>query len=553
LPRPLLDASGVVRRHGERTVLDRISLTLDDETRLAMLGPNGSGKSTLLRVLAGEEPADAGTVRRISRGVRVGYLPQEPDPRAASVRDMLLRRLGVADAAAEMDALAARLEAGDLDAVEPHADALERWLALGGADADERLEAAVRELGLDPELLERDPATLSGGQLARAGLAAIAAARLDVHLLDEPSNHLDADGLERLAALIDRLDGAIVLVSHDRELLARTSTKVLELDRHAGTATLYNGGYATFERERELARRRAIDAHESAVTERERLRAVEEQVRRRAREGAERASSKRARRDNPDKSLRHLFRESAQNGQAYGNAVARRVERVEVPDKPWEAAVPKLPLHAAAKAGDTLIALEGAVLRRGDFELGPLDLEIAPRDRVLLSGPNGSGKSTVLAALAGHLPLGEGRRKVAPGALLAELGQERGLLGETVGATLVDAVRTLTGLDEGPARAALAGYGLTAEHALRPVSSLSPGERTRAELAVLAQRGAAALLLDEPSNHLDPEALEELERALDTWPGALVVATHDKRLRDALCLDRTVDLGLLMEITRNFA
>jgi ATPase subunit of ABC transporter with duplicated ATPase domains len=111
----------------------------------------------------------------------------------------------------------------------------------------------------------------------------------------------------------------------------------------------------------------------------------------------------------------------------------------------------------------------------------------------------------------------------------------------------------MTGLEAGPARGALAAYGLTAEHALRPVSSLSPGERTRAELAVLAQRGAAALLLDEPSNHLDPEALEELERALETWPGALVVATHDKRLRDALRLDRTVSLRPFTHSARNFA
>jgi ATPase subunit of ABC transporter with duplicated ATPase domains len=504
-------------------------------------------------VLAGEERPDAGSVRRIGRGVRVGYLPQEPDPAAPTVRASLLRRLGVAKAAAEMDALAARLAGGELDVVEPHAEALERWLALGGADAEERLEAGFRELGLDPALLDRAPGTLSGGQLARAGLAAIAAARLDVHLLDEPSNHLDADGLERLGALLDRLEGALVLVSHDRDLLARTTTSVLELDRHAGTATRYTGGYATFERERALARRRAIDAHESAVAERERLKAVEEQVRRRAREGAERASSKRAKRDNPDKSLRHLFRESAQNGQAYGNAVAKRVARVEVPDKPWESPVPRLPLHAAARAGDSLVALEGAVLRRGTFTLGPLDLDVAPRDRILLAGPNGSGKSTLLAALAGRLDLAEGRRRVAPGALLAELGQERGLFADAGDGQLVDAVRRLTSLDEGPARAALASYGLTAEHAIRPIDSLSPGERTRAELAVLAQRGAAALLLDEPSNHLDPEALSELERALENWPGALVVATHDRRLRDALRLDRTVDVAGLTQSTRNFA
>jgi ATPase subunit of ABC transporter with duplicated ATPase domains len=541
LPRPLLTAQGVVRRHGDRTVLDRVTLTIDDDTRLAVLGPNGAGKSTLLRVLAGLEAPDAGSVAPVA-GLRVGYLPQVPDPRAPTVRDALLHRIGVAPAAARMDALAARLEAGDLDALEPSAEALEHWLALGGADAGARLQAAAQELGLDPALLDRPPAVLSGGQLARAGLAALAAARFDVHLLDEPSNHLDDDGLERLAGLLDGLRGAVVIVSHDRELLARTTTRVLELDPHGGGATAYAGGYAAYETERRLARRRAREGHERAVAERERLREVEANVRRRAREGERRADSARARRREPDKALRRLFAESAQQGAAYGNALARRAARVEVPDKPWEPPAPRLGLEARARGGDRLVALEGAVLRRGAFVLGPLDLAIGPRDRVLLTGRNGAGKSTVLAALAGRLAPAAGRRRTAPGAVLGEVGQDGAGLDGAAG-SLAAVVRSATGRDETGVRAALAAYGLGAEHAERAPATLSPGERTRAELAVLAQRGVAGLLLDEPTNHLDPAALEELERALEGWPGAVVVATHDRRLRAALRLDREVAIG----------
>jgi ATPase subunit of ABC transporter with duplicated ATPase domains len=441
-----------------------------------------------------------------------------------------------------MDALAARLEAGDLDALEPSAEALERWLALGGPDAGARLQAAAQELGLDPALLDRAPGVLSGGQLARAGLAALAAARFDVHLLDEPSNHLDDEGLERLAGLLDRLRGAVVIVSHDRDLLARTTTRVLELDLHTGGATAYGGGYAAFEAERALARRRAREAHERAVAERDRLREVEAHVRRRARAGERRAGSARSRNDEPDKSLRRLFAESAQQGAAYGNAMARRVARVKVPDKPWEPPAPRLGLEARARGGDRLVALEGAVLRRGAFVLGPLDLAVGPRERVLLAGPNGAGKSTVLAALAGRLAPVAGRRRTAPGAEIGELGQGGTVLGASAG-SLAEAVRAATGRGETAARAALAAYGLGPDVAGRAPATLSPGERTRAELAVLAQRGAAALLLDEPSNHLDPAALEELERALEGWAGALVVATHDRRLRAALRLDREVAIG----------
>jgi ATPase subunit of ABC transporter with duplicated ATPase domains len=221
--------------------------------------------------------------------------------------------------------------------------------------------------------------------------------------------------------------------------------------------------------------------------------------------------------------------------------VEARLERIEVPDRPWEDAPLKLALTAGERRGGPVVALEGAVLRRAaGWSLGPLDLAVAYGDRVALHGPNGSGKSTILAALEGTLPLAGGRRRAAPGTVIARLGQARDAL--AADAPLTAAVRALTGLGESDARTALAAFGLAADHAQRPASSLSPGERTRAELAVLAHRRAACLLLDEPTNHLDVASLELLERALAGWPGAIVVATHDRRLREALALTAEVAL-----------
>jgi ATPase subunit of ABC transporter with duplicated ATPase domains len=531
----LIDARGVVRRHGARVVLDSVDVRVHSGSRIGLVGPNGSGKSTLLRVLAGAEPYDGG---RVTRRGTTGWLPQLADNRAeATVRDVILERIGVGPASEELDRLAARLAAGALDAVEPHAAALERWLTLGGADAEARLGAAASEMGLDPALLDRPLGTLSGGQAARAGLAALRTARHDVVLLDEPTNHLDADGLERLARLLAERAGGVVLVSHDRALLADTVNEVWELDAHTGRATAYAGGWEAYEHERNAARRRAIAEYEQAVEARARLQAAEQEARRRAAESSRRV---RRRPNDGDKFAREWVTARADGVARRARVVAGRVKRQELPERPWMPRPLGLDLSAGERRGGHVVALEGAVMRRGAWRLGPLDLALAHGDRVLLSGPNGSGKSTLLGALAGRVALDAGARRVSARAVIAELGQSRDALLRD--APLVDEVRALAGLDATAARTALAAFGLEAEVVVRPAATLSPGERTRAELAVLAHRRATGLLLDEPTNHLDMESLEVLEAALSDWPGALAVATHDRRLRQALRLERVVEL-----------
>jgi ATPase subunit of ABC transporter with duplicated ATPase domains len=365
---------------------------------------------------------------------------------------------------------------------------------------------------------ERDAGTRSGGEETRAALAAVLRGSFDVLLLDEPTNDLDFAGLSWLERSLVSHPGSLVVVSHDRVFLDRVVTRIVELDEWTRSTTEYSGGWSDYEDERERRRERHYQRWESSVAERRR---IQEQQRRMAE--WERRGYGQGRKKKKSKDVKRT----------YGAKLAR-VETVEKPYEPWEL---QLSLAPAARSGEIVVRLEDAIVERGSFRLGPLDLAVGWGDRVAIAGPNGSGKTTLLDALLGRFPLADGTRWLGPGVALGELEQDRAAL--TGPQTLLEVFRAF---EEGTARTLLAKFGLGAEDVLRPAASLSPGERTRAGLALLTARGVNCLVLDEPTNHLDVEAIEELERGLAGYDGTVILVTHDRRFLEAFAPGRTIEL-----------
>jgi ATPase subunit of ABC transporter with duplicated ATPase domains len=515
---------------GAQVVLDAVDLVVDGTSRIGVLGRNGAGKSTLLRALAGLEEPTAGTVERSPPRLNVGYLTQEPDPLAGeSTAAYLRRRTGLA--AAEEAMQAALRAVGDHPGpaeLEAYDDALARFLALGGDDHDTRAPRVLADVGLDAAVLDLPVDRLSGGQRVKAGLAAILLARFDVLLLDEPTNNLDFDGLARLERFLAGEDRPVVLVSHDRAFLSAATTRIAELDLHSHRLSEYGGGYDAYTEERRRRREQAYADYHEVRAERARLEEAARQKR------AWAASRRGERRTDNDRGLAGRRKERATAGATRAKAIERRLERLGDPEKPWEGWDLRLSLQAGRRSGEVVASLAGATVRRGRFRLGPVDLELRWRDRLAVTGPNGAGKSTLLGLLTGELRPSAGTARLGSGVVVGHLGQDR-----TPGpGTLLDAVRARTELRVEEARALLAKFDLGAEHTTRAQADLSPGERSRASLAVLVALGTNLLVLDEPTNHLDLDAIEELEGALAGYDGTLVVVSHDRRLLANLRLNR---------------
>lgn len=548
-----LVAKNLAGGFAHRTLFEGLDLTVAPGDVIGVVGVNGAGKSTLLRILAGQLQPLEGTVSLAPTDAFVGWLPQEHERvPGETVATYIARRTGCAEATSAMEAAAAALAepaSSGADPAEAYSAALDHWLATGAADLDERLPEVLADLGLDSQMVRphATPMTaLSGGQAARVGLAALLLSRFDIVLLDEPTNDLDLDGLARLERFVADLRGGVVLVSHDREFLARSVTRVLELDLAQNTTTVFGGGYDSYLDEREVNRRHRREQYEEFAEKKADLVARARTQREWSSQGVRNAIRKAP--DN-DKIRRRAANESSEKQAQKVRQMESRIARLEEVAEPRKEWVLEFTIAAAPRSSSVVATLDKAVVRQGDYCLGPVTLQVNAGERIGITGPNGAGKSTLLGLLLGRRRPDEGRASLGANVAIGEIDQARA---EFTGSDrLVDRFeQRVPTWSTSDVRTLLAKFGLRADHVDRPVDELSPGERTRAGLALLQALGTNVLVLDEPTNHLDLPAIEQLEQALETYDGALLLVTHDRRMLQNVRLDRRwrLDSGAVTEL-----
>jgi ATP-binding cassette, subfamily F, member 3 len=524
----------VTREVGTFRILDGVSGAVALGDRVGLVGPNGAGKTTLLRIIAGADEPDRGSVSH-KRGLSIGLLAQEAhlDETFMAAPDL---RSAVRAGAAHLEAMAAELAALEHAgrSTDPaYAELQHRFDVLGGYTLDQRIDAALSGLGFARGEWAKPPSGLSGGEQTRAALARLVIADPDLLLLDEPTNHLDLDALEWLEDHLRRRAGSLIVASHDRAFLDGTVTRIWELrDRRL---TAFRGDYSAYRRQRD---ERDARATKEASTQAEQIERERELIQRyrshrkfsKMHEHEARLERLQAdRRDAPRQGRKLALPQAslAGTGPARSGEVVVRLQ---------DAAVGYLPGRGAVGA-DGRPATMQRVVARAPF------LAAQRGDRIGIVGPNGAGKTTLLRTIAGDLPPLDGALTFGNTVQIGYLAQLRGAA--IAGTTVLDALLDAIPLTPGEARSYLARFLFRGDDAFKEIRSLSGGERSRLELALLGIQPSNLLLLDEPTNHLDIAAREAIEAFMRDSSATLLVVSHDRRLLETVC-DRlwVVDDGL---------
>ena len=522
----LLTISNLSKAFGDNQVLSGVTLTMHRGDKWGLVGANGVGKSTLIKIVMGEVEPDAGTTE-LAEGIEVGYLPQVLAAADTLTVDELVAQSQerVHHIETRLRSLEARMAQGsELDDVMGEYGRLsEEFDRRGGYDLAHRTAAVLAGLGIGEIAGERTLASLSGGEKARVGLAALLLQAPDLLLLDEPTNHLDFAALEWLEGFLQDFGGALLVVSHDRTFLNRTVQAIVEIDEYSREAKFYAGNYDFFAQEKALARTRWVEEY---AEQQEEVRELRRFIQSKARQVGHN-------RPGDGDKLAYNYKGGRVEATIGRNlrAAEERLRRIEADPFPK----PPQPLHInpdfdpARLVNRTPLAVSQAtVAYAGRRVLDDVTVALGAQERIVIVGPNGAGKSTLLKVMAGRLKPDAGTVTAAASTVVGYLDQEQESL--PADGTLYEAYAAGRIGEWEEIKGELMGYHLfTFPDLLKPVAKLSVGQKRKLQLALLMEARANVLLLDEPTNHISLDVLEEFEAALLDFRGAIIAVSHDRR------------------------
>jgi ATP-binding cassette, subfamily F, member 3 len=520
----VLQVSNVSKSFGDNLIFEKVSFTVNAGERAGLIGPNGCGKTTLLRIILGELEPDTGSARLSPASLRAGYLAQALEYQPGQTVGLALKEAmaGLSAAERQLQQLSTGMAAAQGEELErllaEYGRAQEAFERQGGYRAEARAEAVLE--GLDLQSLEHSTPVdiLSGGQKTRLGLARLLLSSPDLLLLDEPTNHLDIDALEWLEGFLEGFAGAVIIVSHDRALLDRTVSKILELDPSTATMREVPGNYSAYVEVKE----REWEQHWAAYKDQQEFIA-----RLQGTIAAKKGYARSIELGTIDFAPRKIARGIARKAVVQQRRLERLLdseERIDRPERSWQM---KLEFVNTPASGRDVLHLQE--LRMG---FGPkllfqdVNLALRAGERIALVGPNGSGKTTLARLVRGELePMG-GQVRLGAGVKLGYYAQEQEVLDPD--STPYDTIRSVAAMDETQTRSFLHYFLFSGDEAFARVGSLSFGERARLALARLVAQGCNFLLLDEPVNHLDIPSRSRFEQAMSAFQGTVLAIVHDR-------------------------